>query len=193
LEYTEEGTPIEGELTWSDVLVESPENPGVEAYFSNVADSQSLSKPMENYIDFTWNGTSMTNTPYQYPYIETRPDLMCSFIGCVLPTEGEYDGYIGYVAEFDVTLNTSTGELIFPAELTHAELGTWPAVYVIYAFDSTGKGAGYWSPYMSNLQATKTGAAAPAGAGELITIKMGGNIPAGFSSELVRADMKFVR
>lgn len=186
--FDSDGNMVETPATYNDKLTEDPNKPGVEAGFSNAFNTPNV------FIDFAWDGNIMKTMPYSYDYFQNGVYSMV-FVGGVLPDSGPNVGYIGFVPEFEVSFNKSTGELLFPQTLTHEEMGEWPAYYVVWAWTKAdNKSAGRLTDFMTKVKAQKTGASAPARAnGETVKIKMGA-LPAGIDANtIVKANTIAIR
>jgi hypothetical protein len=148
---------IHGTRTWTDVLKKLSGNVNL-IQFSNMADMQhdSFASFKVCYADFKWNGSGLSLAANRYAYPELFGYVHGGFIGCIHYESGPKKGKISMMTEFDVTLDKSTGELMFPTEFADPDDGTmWPASYVVFGWDNTGKEAGCVSPYLSNLTAVK--------------------------------------
>lgn len=156
LSYDSDRNEVRKTHTWTDVLKKA--SGGSLIQFSNMADMKNdeFAPFSACYADFKWNGANLGFFATRYAYPELFGYVNGGFIGCIHYESGPKKGTITIMEEFEITLNSVTGELQFPQEFTDPEDDTvWPASYVIFGWDNTGKMAGYISPYLSELTATK--------------------------------------
>ena len=159
ISYVKEGdrtNEIRETRTWTDRLRKVS---GDIIQFSNMADMKNDSfAPFRNcYADFKWNGSNLSWLDTKYVYPELFGYINGGFIGCIHYESGPKVGKMHIMEAFEITLDKSTGNLIFPAEFTDPEDNqVYPASYVVFGWDTgSGKPAGIVAPYLTNLTVIK--------------------------------------
>lgn len=181
---------------YNDTMIESPED-GIDIRFSNAIDQHNHKNIKQDvYIDFIYDESSgriSYSDKYMYKlqgYNWVRMFVPFIFVG----------SDIVFVTEMEIELNTNTGELAFPTELTHPDHGTSKAYYTNWLWNADTKASkGRLSTYhMTDVVATKTGGtpapAKPLSAGDgVVKIPVKIVFPEGINPNVpVKADQVFI-
>jgi hypothetical protein len=144
-------------IAYTDQLVAYEYEEGkVGAVFTNAIDEYKRYGSAANIL-LMWDEATGTMNYSPFAFIIPYGGIYISFVGCVFPDSGEYAGQPGLIPEFKVWLDKETGQLNFPKEFSHPEIGTCPAYYATWMFDvKSNMPAGCWSQaYMTDIVATK--------------------------------------